>query len=441
MDEYNIEIKSWDQGIQKLLHDSNPELYEALEYGMNKTDQFMLASYPFAEHVLKDGHFQLPLKNGTTVTYSSIKTPSIIRNFIDEHLLYPVPFGVVTKGYFEAYWEAFDRIIPKGGLGTGGITGARILIAEPKNFNFKNAWNMISGSRTLALLPSMKDTEKFRRLKKNHDIRSVIPRGFNDHFHILKELCKSPEVNWQSQFLFFSGKLINRIMSNRKFQSFREHMYRWGMNATCFDRNRTSFEFIWDEFIRFLEVKGIKEKEYIYNFSKYLILVALGEELAFAPTTSNHVAPIDFFQKIFIKDYKIKYFPSFINAAILGDGEAARSVYYSLQYPIHLNPFPTKHAAASGLDDIRSVKEMHERFFEYIYSNQGICARESVVADVPEKIKFEYFHTAQDGLKVLATSKDVAGEDQRFMQGNTSVKKPFCRTSMFFNGCVKIDKL
>ena len=437
--QYNVEICNWNEKIQKLLYEANPELFKLIEGGVSKSDEFMLASYDFADNVLSGGNFHLPAPNVGTAPYLPEKSSPAIREFFGNNYVI-LPFGVVLNGYVEVYWNAEDKIVPRGGLEAGVMFGVRALALETKKFNFQNAWNITSGSRAIALIPSMRDIEKFRKLKRNHEIHSLLPQGFHDHFKILRELYDNEKAPWKSTMLFFSQKLIAKISSHNKFQGFREYLYKWVLDSMCFDRNRTSFEFIWEEFIRYLENKGIKEKGYIYNLAKHLIIVALGEEFAFASTTDNKFAPIDYFQKIFINDYKMKYFPSFINAVKFDKDAINPAVYYSLQYPIHLNPFPAKHAAASGIDDIRSIKEMHQRFFEYIDSDKGLCARESIVSELKDTIQFKYFHTVQDGLRLLSMSKEITEIDPRFIQGNVQ-NKPFCHASSFFKGCIAIDKI
>lgn len=433
----DIEILSWGEKVEEIIANNNPIVYELIKDSITKKDEFMLASYHYGDGFLNAGKLHLPLNDGGTVPYIPENFSSSVRKFIgDGYAL--LPFGLVVKGYFDVYWKSSDKVIPRGGLTPGVLCGTRELVSEPKNFNFKNAWNVSSGSRTLALLPSIKDEIRFKSLNRHYNIGSTIPQSFNDHFDLFKSLYQASDTQWKSTLLFFSEKLVQKLSTRKNFKEFREYIYKWFMDATCFDRNKSSFEFIWEQFIRHLEKSGVKKKVYIYNIAKYLLLVALGEEFAFTPATTDNVAPVSFFQQAFTDHYKLAYSPSLIHSTKLNKAIKGEALYYSLQYPIHQDPFPTKNSAATGVDDIRELKELHQWFFEFIESPDGTCARESIISNITDNTNFEYFHTVQDHLKYIATSQEVTALDPRLSKGSRN-GKGFCHASTFFKGCVKVQ--
>ncbi len=319
----------------------------------------------------------------------------------------------------------------------------RNLNDDPKAFRFIHTWNITAGARTLALLPRIQDREKYRRLREYYNVRTAIPRTFKDQWYVFGDINSTVKSNWHTKILFFSSKLSQRIMYSKDFLSLRAWIYRMLRKSFTFDNNQGSLDFIWAQFIHTIENKGIKEKDYIYNAAKHLLIVAMGQEFGFLPTLDDTVAPISLLTKAMNEVYELKYVPTFIHAAKLGN--EINSVYCSLQNPTFLTPHASKnsHSNVSLLDDLRSIKKVHEKFFVYVKSEAGKCAWNSIVVDIHEKVGFDYFHTVKDRLKTIANCRDIINDDSRFFKTSVkgSIDKPFCYSSDLFRGCVRIKYL
>lgn len=438
-DIYDVSIMSWNDEVEEGLKNYNPELASLLKSGIKRSDLFLRASYHFSEYIVKNGELYLPGLQKNSILYQGKQASKNLQKFVGDVGNWPL-FGIVVGGSAEQYLQGSERLIMRGKTCPGEPLWLRRLFEHDRiDLFFREKWNIAAGSRTLALLPSIKNATKHRMFQSKFGIQTEKPQGFSGHAELLRGLYLNTDIDWKTDVIFFSQELVKRIKENDQFSELRNSCLAklWFSNH---EHYYPFFDFFWDEFIRWIESRGIREKTYIYNLARHLILVALGMEFAFAPITSDDCGPvkdfIDFFQHI----YKLEYNPNFIAAKTLSDDQGD-AVYYSLQYPINLNPYPSKNSGASGLDDVRSIQNLHEKFFEFITDGSHGFSENPTIAKIPKTVKFQYFHTVKDGLKRIEPSKLVEDVDKRFEVGFEQSSKPFCYSSAFFKGCIRVERI
>lgn len=215
---YQFDIRSWDEKTQKDIFRADKRFFELLDAGVNRQDQFMHVSYDFASYILQGGQFYLPDGVQGSSPYRSEDVTRSLKNFIGDNVAL-IPFGIVKNGHLEVFWDAKSRIIPRGQHVRGGLCGLRTFAMEPKDFNFKHTWTITSGSRTLILLPSIKDIGRFKRIKRHYNIQSELPKDYLDHWHIFKGIYESVEPCWKTDVIFFSDKMIKRMRVDKAFSN------------------------------------------------------------------------------------------------------------------------------------------------------------------------------------------------------------------------------
>ena len=438
--EYAVEITSW-KAVRQMAFECNSEMAELIDLGMKANDEVMVVEYDFSDNILKLGKLNLPTKNGGITPYDSKHASEELQQFMGNDLM--LPFGLILSGYVETSSDSSERIFPLGWGNVGAMLGTRNFY-KVTPYHFNRSWTTSSGTKYLCMLPNIKDVRRYKKLKEVYHINHAIPRSFPEQGKIFRDITFSAKSGWKTKVLFFSYKTLLKMKESSSFTAFRERLYFQTIEADSFDRDRLVFDFIWEEYIRYSERKGVKEKGYIYNFAKHLLLVAIGEGMAFVPAISDEAAPISLLEQAFMKTYKLKYFPTFMYAQRLMPESGIDSVYYSLQYPIHLNPYPSKEtfSVASGLDDLRCTKNILDQFFDdFLTSSFGECARDSIISAIPQKFSFEYFHYTQDRCKEISLCESIIAQDPRFIDPCKRYNLPFCYSSNFFKGCVKITQI
>lgn len=431
-----VRIVTWKE-VKNQVFEVNPELAEILDACKPGAEHLLVkVSYPFGSHIIKSGTFYLPNEHGVLSPFSSVGIPNEFKEMFAYHWG-SIPFGILLSGVAESFWTGSEQIISMGILPRGGTFALRTIFDEDSWCNFKDAFDLTAGSRLLFLLPSIKDNTKFKKLIKAIGKRCSMPRDFDEQWNLFKDIYLS-EINndgWQSELLLFTKPWLEDMLSG-KFHQLSMHLRKKIWSWSEFWRNRKLFDFIWSDFIRIAKHKGVKVKDYIFDFARHLILIGVGDEYGFSPATDDTFAPIELFRDAFIGHYKISFDPTFMRSDTIRWGQP-KKIYFSLQHPSNLLTYPHRHTNNSSLDDVRDVKTLVDLFKEC--ASQGkIGVGGTRFTELENKIKYDYYHTDRDYSNQVLSSGLIVHEDTRF-QSKEGLE--FCSSSQFFKGCVRITSL
>ena len=413
----------------------DPELADIIDrHPGSKKYKLVKVSYPYGENIIKAGSFYFPNKHGMLAPFHSNTIENSIKKMFD-YYWGSIPFGILLSGAAECYWSGSKQTTSLSMLYPGSTYALRTIFDKNGWCNFKDAFDLSSGARSIFLLPSIKDTIKFKKLGKSLENRITIPKDFNEQWYLLKDIYKS-KINktcWKSEFLFFTTQWLKDIFSekpNELYNCLRNRV--WAV--TEFSRNRKIFDYIWNDFIRIAKKEGVKAKDYLFDLAKHLVLIGIGDEYGFQPTISNQVAPIDLFQKAFIKYYKITQTPTFMSSATI-KMDKPDNVYFSLQHSANLLTYPHRIGVSSSLDDVRDVKAIMDLFMECL-KKVTLSVKGTRFTELPDKVHYSYYHTDKDYTRQAMNSALVMQNDERF---NYKSNLEFCNSSLFFKGCVQIS--
>lgn len=427
----SYEIISW-KDISQIVAGIDPELAQIIDNCPgSKTHKLVKASYSYGENIIKAGDFHFPNDHGFLVPFKN--TSSKIQELFN-YFWGSIPFGILLSGSAESYWSGTEQTTSIGMLHPGSTYALRTIFDKQGWCNFKDAFDLSSGARSIFLLPSIKDTTKFKKLGKVLERRITIPKEFNDHWHLLKEICHSKisDNSWKSEFLFFTTAWLEDMFSGKSTELYNYLRNRAWIN-TEFSRNRKIFDYIWNDYIRIAKRKGIKAKDYLFDFAKHLILIGIGDEYGFGFSFNNKVAPVSIIRRTFIEHYKITQDPTVMSAATIRWGKPSK-VFFSLQHCANLLTYPHRSSLSSSLDDVRDVKAIVDLFMESIKKAQ-LSFGGTRFTELPERIRYEYYHTDKDYAQQAMSSTLIA---QDIDIKELSSKLEFCSSSLFFKGCVKI---
>ncbi len=185
-----------------------------------------------------------------------------------------------------------------------------------------------------------------------------------------------------------------------------------------------------------LEKKNLKPNPYLTDTVKHIFAIAQNNYPAYEIATDNFALPLEAFQAIFTDLYTLKYHPTIMVPGYLTN--TLKSLYYSLEVPTLMSFSPKSRKNLNKLEDLREIKHIIERTIDYLREDR---LRIKEAYRLVDEVNFEYYHTDEDIHMDTNKTSDLTTADKRIMQHAQNSAKPFCNTSPFLRGCVRIYKL
>tara|TARA_B100000989_G_scaffold283885_1_gene250160 strand:+ start:769 stop:2106 length:1338 start_codon:yes stop_codon:yes gene_type:complete len=432
-----VEVVTWSD-VRDRMGEIQPQFAQLIDDYQPGDKPLLLASYPFASHLITNGDFHLPDNHGKITSLRKGDYAPQINELLDYNWK-SVPFGIALEGYAESYWHS-DVIQPTAMLYPGATLALRTIFDQDSRYNFHRAWNLSSGARLMFILSSIKDSEKFKRLQRTYQFREDMPVDYQDQWKVFKKIYNSPQANvdWRTKVVFFTKSWIEDILGGKN-----ERLTLFLLNSVWrfheFERNRRVFDFIMDDFKRIMSRKGVKINSYSFACLKHLIRIAMGEEFGFSPMVCNEVSPHELLFDAYTHTYRTKKSPTFMRINKVKWDEPDNAVYYSMHFPLHVGDSYKKNGY-SNIDDTIELKQSMEIFLDAIEGGRLELVEKTRLSELPDKIKFDYFHTDSDPMQELTSSKLILSHDPRFVP-SLERRDPaiaFNHASPFFKGCIKI---
>ncbi len=130
-----------------------------------------------------------------------------------------IPYGLMSSGTLFGLWRIFDT------LGNHPIS----------------LWNMVSGARSLFMLPKISNNIHHTKLKKAHRLISETPKEIMDHWLVFCELAERMHSPWTSKILFFSNAWFERL-DDPAWLPLKCYFYKELWDGSSFNRNK----FLWN---------------------------------------------------------------------------------------------------------------------------------------------------------------------------------------------------
>ncbi len=425
----DYKIVEWKEVAEKISQ-VRPEFAEVInEYNLDSYP-LIQARYPYGSHLIKDGDFKISDKNSNLVSFRKSGCHKEIESLLNYNWK-SIPFGLVTKGTAESYWHS-SRHIPVGVLQLGANCALRTVLDTRFYYNFHKVYNLSSGVKLIFLLASLKDKNKFKKLNKHYGFRCIPPETPFHHWELFREIFNKENNNWHTEFTFFTKPWLDDIFSG-KLNNLKLRMFEVVWKSLEFDRNLKNFDFVWDEFIKTVEKRGIKNKEYIYHLARHLVLIAIGHSFGFSPIDNDQNSPISLFKKVFCDVYKLTYEPIFMSVKKLDWQKDEDSIFSSLQIPtLYMSGITKRSTNVSSKDDLREIKYIIDLFYEGLLQKNSELFCDTRFELMPRRIKFEYFHVEKDKLHNINERNGIKFDNINVSYNNINYSHPF------FNGCVKI---
>ena len=437
-----IEKLTWKQARGSVLK-VNPKLGAIIDR-LSPNDDFLLfrASYPFGTKIIDKGILQLPIANGKVAPINSFEVSKDIRDNLQRR---SIPVSLVMKNRSEVYFEMPDRVICLNTFAPGFIFGLWEHLDPPQSYYVKCIWSVMSGARSLYLLPKITDVASHKELRKKYGIRAQIPKNLFDQWQMFTEVANSLafEQEWRSEILFFADRWMAAAVRDPAWKDFHNFVLQDGWDQSQYWRNKITFDIVWELYNDELLRQNLRPNLQLVSIVKHIVLVGTGVLTAFAPAIDDSFGPISNLQQVLIHDYKLRdYVPTFMQPELFAlNTENPRFVYYSLHQPSLLEKPLISYQLQSILKAMPEIHFLLSTFNAEVNSGR-IKANDTPIETFAKSVVCDYFHNeANKSIPGVRSTEEMSKEDPALLAMPKGLaNREFAATSRFIRGCIRFSK-
>ncbi len=435
----HIKEVAWDD-VREQVKKVNPELHEIIDQlATDRTYKLYKGCYPYGYESVKQGKLFWVNSEGQAVPLTDHSIDNQLKNELGYNLG-SNPVSLVLKNSFEIFIIVEDHTIPFVVVPQGKMLSTWLVLEQQHDAFCQPAflWNVSAGSRSIFMLPKISTLDKYNYLRKEFKLKNDVPRRLLDHGEVFKELANSPYFGdlWTAEILYFGKKWFGHLEDqSHEWMQFYNYLYKKAWSGSEYWRTA----FVWDMAFSLIQKwKNLRPNPYIADTVKHLLAMSIGAYPGFAPSTGDDLAPVSRLQEIIVGVYKLNdYAPIIVQPAYFSVQRKNRPVYYSLQYPTTIGFSPKARKAPNKIMDLIEIQYLLGKYLSQIASNR-LNLNGTPIALIPEKVKYDFFHSEQYIHEDVKNSSEIPEEDASF-----NVKKYADRKipiqSTFLKGCVRIS--
>ncbi len=431
-----IEKLTWKQARDDVVK-ANPQLANEIDK-IDPGNDFLLikARYPFGATILDKGVLHLPTDNQQLL---SIDNPDLDPE-IRESLTYAqtMPMGVVLNNSIELFLLEGRRVVPFSLMRTGKIFALWTVLEIMQSAHLGHIWSITAGARSLIMLPKISDVTYYKKLKREFNLFSSVPKDFLDEWEVFKELaqCATFPEPWSVEVLFFSGKWLEN-QKDPKWRLLRSYLMETAWHETAYLRNQVVLDFA---FSCALEAKNLKPNPYLTDTVKHLYSIGTGTYPAFIVAHDESAGPIRALQTVFNNIYSLKYSPTMLHPGYFSAEDPQRPCYYSLAVPTLVVFSPKSKKITSKLEDLREIKHVMNGISTYLLEDK-LKLVNTPIYKWAKNIDYSYFHSEMDSRELILNSSEITmGDSMLVSELKKYPEKSFCASSPFLRGCIRISR-
>ncbi len=257
-------------------------------------------SCPFGLTIFDKGTIYLPDKEGNSVPIDSPSIP----NEIKKQLSYrAIPMGLMLNNSAEIFIEIDKRIIPLTILPQGRLFGVWETLDPPHSYFTRLAWSVVSGARSLFMLPKLSDAVGYQKLQREFSIRSPIPKKLREQWSIFREIINHHTfpITWSSEVILFGAKWHEKIRTDTAWLILKNYLYENVWQQSMFWRVEVTLNLVWQLFALGLRETNIRCGSYQLETLKHLIALGVGALPSFKPAMPADLSvPVGARYKVFL---------------------------------------------------------------------------------------------------------------------------------------------
>ena len=396
-----------------------------------------LSAYPYGHDIIREGELYVSDPHFLNIPLREAEIdPKIKADFDYTHSL---PLGIVLKKGVENYLSFKNRIMTYSRYAAGELIGlVKSLDGQNAYLNSSSLWHMSSGVRSTFMLPKISDESAHLRLKNFYKFNQSKPATLGDHWEVFKAIANAPNSahDWSCQLVFFGKKWFEH-QHDPAWTDFNYYLLQQAWQRTQYRRNLNFLNII----ASILQTeKNIKVSLSTLELVMHLMAIALGETPGFRASLNDEFMPTSLIQDAYTNIYGLNYAPIIMEPSkfkLLHQNEPP--VYYSFNYPSALLFSPKKSKNSSTVSDLYEVGRILSKFCDEIATNR-LNIKETELHSFAKHCKFRLFHQTHNDYSEIYDPKILAQDDPSFMAAFNNTHYLFPKSSIFFNGCIRISK-
>lgn len=415
-------------------HKVNPELAAIIdEISPDDSYRMYIGEYPFGNYIVNKGRFLVPNYSGKFVPISETDDKEI-----QDDLSYNEgsnPTCLLLENSIEVFLDLDELVIPcaytpADAPKSGTVLSTWKVINQSGSMQPAFQWDIVSGARSLLMLPKITDKTAHQRLKKEFNFQAEPPKRLVDHWQVFRSIYQGSNTQWHSRILYFSKKWFDNI-DDPAWVKLKLYLLNIAWKATEYWRNKPLFNFIFSILQKNHQLDCCP---YINDTVKHLLGIGTGHIHGLSPATDNSAGPIDTIISAYKDIYRLKnYDITIMRPGLLTSSETP--VFYSLNYPIAIEFSPKNRKRSRALDELAQIKSVLERYTEVLLTDQ-LNISNSPLYKSAQQSQFEFYHGSNYLHGIHSPTKILEG-NQYFQSID---KDQFPYSSIFFQGCIQIKK-
>lgn len=423
---------SWDE-VRLEIKKITPDLFHAIEkISPNASYKLYLAEYSYGVPLIGDeGIFQIQIGENLIPINSSEMPKSIKDQLSYNH--HGNPLGIVLRGQLQlSSSEVNDRAYPEVIFERGSVFATQAAIDLPNKYQATYYWRIHSGARTVYMLPSISNREKFAKLKRHLNLTCDLPTHQKDHWNLFCEIanCNDFPVNWRCQCLFFGKKFIEKLRAHPEFYlaiTKRVHEGSINVRSSTLDR-------MWQDNITRIRNKLVDR--YILTMGWHIIRASLGDHVSFRlGTNEDSSGPFSEIVKVMVDTYGLKKYAPIIMTPQMYNHKTDPYTYISIQLPAIDCERKRGDKSKYLMADYREIKYVIEQFLDNI--------RPEVIGEVPlynfRNYNYNFYTADQDSHGHFLKADAVFNEDPNLKYWLSFKNKKVDTRNSFLRACVRIS--
>lgn len=432
----DLEKHTW-KSVRNLVMSVYPDLAKIIDkLSPDNTLTLYVARYSYGATIIDKGIFSLPNNDGKIVPLRHHTITESVRTDLDFDGTIPV--GLVTNNSIESFMTSGDRVTPFTRFRAGDILALWRIFDKGKSYQEAPFWSILSGARSICMLPKITDQNGYRLLKQKYNLSLPIPKNLHDHWNIFTYLANHSEFSepWTSEIIFFSKKWFS-FKEDHQWTQFYYFLLNKVWQGSPFTRNKIMFDYF---FSVIQEKRNLKPNPYLADTFAHVMAISSGEAPAFVPARDSSAAPICGLQKIFVEDYRLKKYPPVIMHTHHFSLEQNIPVYYSFEIPTTIQFSPRSNIALTTMAELRGIKHITEILMQEIQAGK-LGIERTPLFDLVKHLKINFYHNEKDNTNEITPARDLAHFDIELTNSLVSMNKSmtsFPEFSPFFRGCISI---
>lgn len=425
--------------VRQRIKQVNPELTSIIDKldPSEQTHHLYEAIYPYGYKSVRKGKLYLPNSKNEIVPLDDHSISHTTR----DDLGYNVgsnPVSLVLKNTIEICLELTNSaVIPLVLVPEGSLISTWLVLEPSYNHQPAFLWDIVSGARSIFSLSKLSVVKKFEKIKTIFGLNVKTPANFVEHHNLFRALANSQTFNsdWTTKILYF-GKNWFRHLQDPKWKDFTLYFYRNSWKGTAYWKN----EFIWNLVFSLIQQRrNLRPDPFLADLVKHLLLMSLGQYPGFAPTCDDFCAPVSKIKEVLADVYRLdKYPPIIMTPAYFSLYQKCRPIYYFLAHQTVFDFAPKARKLATKRFDLGNVIYLLKEYLHEIKLG-NLNLSPTPISDIPDIVKYGFFHSKADLKQDIRPSDDIALEDSTFMDSaNNGLLFP--SGSPLLRGCIRISK-